>query len=75
MGSPARHGYFVPKPKQARCANCCSEKRWRSAGNVAQILKAVECSCAIEAIRSQEIAERRARRQRQASMSESWETP
>lgn len=61
MGSPARHGYFVPKLKHARCANCCSGKRWRSAGDVAQILQAVECSCAAEAFRAQQIAERRAR--------------
>lgn len=75
MGSPARHGYFVPKLKHVRCVNCCNEKRWRSAGNVSQILQAVECCCATEAFHAQQLAERRARRQRLVSKAEGWDTP
>jgi len=75
MGHLAGHGYTLPRPKRARCAECCNgaAKRWRSAGNVAQILSAVECSCAVEAFRSQQIAERRERRQRLISRSDAWE--
>lgn len=66
MSRIARNDFVIPRTKRSRCNECCGggSKRWEHVGNVSQILRAVQCSCAAEATRAQQIVERRERKRR-----------